>query len=163
MELISASHSPQNPQLHKRRRLTKQNHKVHGAMPDKETSSKTLAIKLNTLCIILIANSTSHSCDHLRGILFFLSLSHVHPQASAVVYISDTSNNLVSRITLKASIGSSGNQSSSSSIYKGRKWLKICNDTERLALSIICSWCNKIRRKQRLFVIYWLHYTACKS
>jgi len=75
----------------------------------------------NTLCIILIANSTSHSCDHLRGILFFISLSHVHPQASAVVYMSDTSNILSSRITLKASIGSSGNQSSSSSIYRVRQ------------------------------------------
>jgi len=48
--------------------------------------------------------------------------------------MSDTSNILSSRITLKASIGSSGNQSSSSSIYRVRASKNASKSTESSAL-----------------------------
>lgn len=67
--------------------------------------------------ITSIANSTSHSCDHFRGGLFFICLSHVQPQASAIVYMSSTSKIFLFLSSLNASNISSGNQSSSSSSY----------------------------------------------
>lgn len=77
----------------------------------------TRTIRKHAFSITFIANSTSHSCDHCRGGLFFSSLSQVQPQASAMVYISDTSKNFLSLSSLHASCTSNGNQSSSASIW----------------------------------------------
>ena len=90
-----------------------------------------------TFCIILIANSTSHSWDHFWGFLIFSSLSHVHPQASAIVYISDTSKILLSLMTLNASSTSSGNQSSSASSWVYIKSFKLLVIKVRTQLPII--------------------------
>jgi hypothetical protein len=79
--------------------------------------------------------------------------------------MSDTSNILSSRITLKASIGSSGNQSSSSSIYRVRQKnaSKCITGTEKFSSTNKCNKHNIAKNfKQRGKCIPYLGViTAC--